>query len=134
MRSPAYRQVRQHHNNTMATRPPTTASSTYMAANAKKFQWKTIYPIYLNSKKSISEGRRMSKAYCVENPTLQGLFEGLKTFGLPCEVEVYSLLFCLFSPLFFSYLISSYLIFSSLPFSSLLLSSILFSFKHISNV
>eukprot|EP00026_Physarum_polycephalum_P009861 Phypoly_transcript_09998.p1 GENE.Phypoly_transcript_09998~~Phypoly_transcript_09998.p1 ORF type:complete len:134 (+),score=20.29 Phypoly_transcript_09998:926-1327(+) len=68
----------------MATRPQTTTTSTLPSTK----KWKIIYPCYLSSKRSANEGRQVPKEYCVENPTLQGMFEVLKTFGLPFEIEL----------------------------------------------
>jgi len=73
----------------MATKPQTT-TSTHLAATKK---WKIIYPCYLNSKKSFNAGRKIPKEYCVENPSMQGIVEGLKSIGLPCEIEVFISIF-----------------------------------------
>ncbi|CAH0407420.1 unnamed protein product [Chilo suppressalis] len=50
-------------------------------------RWICIYPAYINSKKSLAEGRKLSKAYCVENPTHQEIRDVLVTAGLHVGVE-----------------------------------------------
>ncbi|CAG9795083.1 unnamed protein product [Diatraea saccharalis] len=50
-------------------------------------RWICIYPAYLNSKKSLAEGRKLSKVYCVENPTHQEIRDVLVTTGLHVGVE-----------------------------------------------
>jgi len=32
--------------------------------------WNTIYPIYINSCRTKAEGRRISKEFCCDNPTI----------------------------------------------------------------
>lgn len=51
------------------------------------FRWICIYPAYLNSKKTLAEGRKLSKAYCVENPTHQEIRDVLVATGLHVGVE-----------------------------------------------
>lgn len=53
----------------------------------KIFRWICIYPAYLNSKKTLAEGRRLPKKYCVENPTHQEIRDVLVTTGLRVGVE-----------------------------------------------
>ncbi|XP_026322144.1 signal recognition particle 19 kDa protein [Hyposmocoma kahamanoa] len=50
-------------------------------------RWICIYPAYLNSKKTLAEGRRLPKKYCVENPTHQEIRDVLVTTGLRVGVE-----------------------------------------------
>ncbi|XP_041970816.1 signal recognition particle 19 kDa protein [Aricia agestis] len=50
-------------------------------------RWICIYPAYLNSKKTLAEGRRLSKDICVENPTHQEIRDVLATTGLRIGVE-----------------------------------------------
>jgi len=40
-----------------------------------------IYPVYINSKASLADGRRIATEQCVENPTLQEIMEVLKHLG-----------------------------------------------------
>lgn len=45
-------------------------------------RWVCIYPAYINSKKTLAEGRRISKGKCVENPTFQEIRDVLDAAGL----------------------------------------------------
>lgn len=51
------------------------------------FRWICIYPAYINSKKTIAEGRRISKDKSVENPTIPEIMEVLSTSGLKALPE-----------------------------------------------
>ena len=59
-----------------------------MESNTSTIKWKVIYPIYMNSKKTIAEGRRLPVNKGVENPTAVELYEVCKYLGLPTELEV----------------------------------------------
>ncbi|XP_013190367.1 signal recognition particle 19 kDa protein [Amyelois transitella] len=50
-------------------------------------RWICIYPAYLNSKKTLAEGRKLAKEYCVENPTHQEIRDVLLATGLHVGVE-----------------------------------------------
>jgi signal recognition particle subunit SRP19 len=50
--------------------------------------WKTIYPVYINTRKTIAEGRRVSRTYAADNPTLNDIAEVAKHFGLKAVVQV----------------------------------------------
>ena len=50
-------------------------------------RWVCIYPIYLNSKRSLAEGRKLAKDKCVENPTHQEIKDVLLAAGLQVGVE-----------------------------------------------
>ncbi|XP_021187545.3 signal recognition particle 19 kDa protein [Helicoverpa armigera] len=50
-------------------------------------RWICIYPAYLNSKKTLAQGRKLSKSYCVENPTHQEIRDVLVAAGLRVGVE-----------------------------------------------
>ncbi|KAI8424324.1 hypothetical protein MSG28_002873 [Choristoneura fumiferana] len=50
-------------------------------------RWICIYPAYLNSKKTLAQGRRLPKSSCVENPTHQEIRDVLVSTGLPVGVE-----------------------------------------------
>jgi len=54
----------------------------------EKKKWTVVYPVYLNSKKTCAEGRKIAKAKSVENPTAHDLAEACKLLGLQCELEV----------------------------------------------
>lgn len=46
-----------------------------------------IYPAYINSKKSLAQGRRVAKEKCIENPTHQEMRDVLVAAGLKVGVE-----------------------------------------------
>ncbi|BES95107.1 Signal recognition particle 19 kDa [Nesidiocoris tenuis] len=50
-------------------------------------RWICIYPAYLNSKKTIKEGRRVPKDKAVENPTHQEIRDVLSATGMKVGVE-----------------------------------------------
>jgi len=45
-------------------------------------RWICIYPIYINSKKTLVEGRRIPKEKAVENPTVQEIADIIADVGL----------------------------------------------------
>lgn len=51
------------------------------------YRWICIYPLYLNSKKTRAEGRKLPKEKCVENPTHQEVRDVLLAAGLKVGVE-----------------------------------------------
>lgn len=51
-------------------------------------QWQILYPAYIDSKKKISEGRRIPVSKCAERPTAQEMYDICKYLGLQCELEV----------------------------------------------
>ncbi|CAH1790121.1 unnamed protein product [Owenia fusiformis] len=50
-------------------------------------RWICVYPAYINSKKSISEGRRIPKELAVENPTYTEIRDICASSGLTLGVE-----------------------------------------------
>lgn len=50
-------------------------------------RWICIYPLYINSKKTLAEGRKLPKEKCVENPTAQEIRDVLVAAGLKVGVE-----------------------------------------------
>lgn len=56
--------------------------------NSSPNRWICIYPLYINSKKTLAEGRRIKKEKGVENPTSQEIFDILQHAGLNCKLEV----------------------------------------------
>jgi signal recognition particle subunit SRP19 len=53
-----------------------------------KARWICIYPAYLNSKKTLAEGRKIPAKLAVENPTLNEIKDVLVNAGLTIELEV----------------------------------------------
>lgn len=51
------------------------------------FRWICIYPAYINSKKSLAQGRKIAKEKCVENPTCQEMRDIIVAAGLKVGVE-----------------------------------------------
>lgn len=51
----------------------------------KKFQ--LIYPCYFDINRTHSQGRRMPKEFCVENPLAKTMGDYLKMIGMPCVLE-----------------------------------------------
>ncbi|XP_056637826.1 signal recognition particle 19 kDa protein [Diorhabda carinulata] len=50
-------------------------------------RWICIYPAYINSKKTLAQGRKICKEKCVENPTHQEIRDVLVAAGLKVGVE-----------------------------------------------
>eukprot|EP01095_Lingulamoeba_sp_RSL-Kostka_P000051 TRINITY_DN100_c14_g1_i1.p1 TRINITY_DN100_c14_g1~~TRINITY_DN100_c14_g1_i1.p1 ORF type:complete len:131 (+),score=42.39 TRINITY_DN100_c14_g1_i1:144-536(+) len=50
-------------------------------------KWQVIYPNYINSKKKKSEGRRIGKEKCCENPNLSEMKEICDHFNIPCVLQ-----------------------------------------------
>lgn len=57
-------------------------------SNIKK--WNIIYPVYINSKKTVAEGRRISTANACENPTCVEISDCCNYLKIPCVIEVSS--------------------------------------------
>lgn len=57
-------------------------------SHADPQRWICIYPLYINSKKTIVQGRRIIRSKAVENPTSQEIYDVIEHLGLPCKLEV----------------------------------------------
>ena len=55
--------------------------------NKKLQNWMMIYPLYLNSKKSISKGRLIPLSKCVDNPTTKEIAKVLSSGGFHIMLE-----------------------------------------------
>ncbi|XP_020281975.1 signal recognition particle 19 kDa protein [Pseudomyrmex gracilis] len=55
--------------------------------HSERERWVCIYPIYLNSKRSLADGRKLAKDKCVENPTHQEIRDVLLAAGFTVGVE-----------------------------------------------
>ncbi|XP_062523305.1 signal recognition particle 19 kDa protein-like [Corticium candelabrum] len=51
-------------------------------------RWICIYPSYLNSRRSIPEGRKIPKDKAVDNPTCAEIRDVCISLGLNCDVEM----------------------------------------------
>ncbi|XP_013607924.1 PREDICTED: uncharacterized protein LOC106314627 [Brassica oleracea var. oleracea] len=60
--------------------------------NIKK--WVVMYPVYINSKKSVAEGRRISLSKACENPNCIEITDCCKHLKLPSAVEVKKKVIC----------------------------------------
>jgi hypothetical protein len=56
--------------------------------HSDKQRWKVIYPIYINSAKKVSEGRKLPKASCVERPSVYDIADMCTFLKLPYVIEV----------------------------------------------
>ena len=55
--------------------------------HSEKSRWVCIYPAYLNSKKTLAEGRKIPLKYAVENPTIGEIKDVLSNAGFQVELE-----------------------------------------------
>lgn len=55
--------------------------------HSEKSRWICIYPAYLNSKKTVAEGRKVPVKIAVENPTISEIKDVLVNAGFPVELE-----------------------------------------------
>jgi len=55
-------------------------------SNIKK--WMVLYPVYINSKKTIAEGRRISTSKACENPTCAEIGDCCNHLKVPFSIEV----------------------------------------------
>ena len=56
--------------------------------DVKHKDWKTIYPVYLNSKRTIKDGRRIPLERGIENPTANEIFDAMCAQGYILEDSV----------------------------------------------
>jgi signal recognition particle subunit SRP19 len=56
--------------------------------HSEKSRWICIYPAYINSRKKVSDGRRIPVNIAVENPTLAEMRDVLINAGLEVETEI----------------------------------------------
>lgn len=58
-------------------------------------EWCTLYPTYIDSSKTVAEGRRVGKEFCCEGPIAQEMAEVLVTkCHLAVAIEVRAVCFC----------------------------------------
>lgn len=50
-------------------------------------RWVVVYPCYINSKKSIAEGRKLSKEMCCENPLPAAMAQSAAKLGFQVAIE-----------------------------------------------
>ncbi|KAL1204324.1 Signal recognition particle 19 kDa protein [Cardamine amara subsp. amara] len=51
-------------------------------------KWVVVYPVYINSKKTVAEGRRISLSQACENPNCIEINDCCKHLKLKCAVEI----------------------------------------------
>lgn len=51
-------------------------------------RWIVIYPVYINSRKTVAEGRRITKPQAVDNPTCQEIQQVCVSLKLQSFIEV----------------------------------------------
>ncbi|KAK1616072.1 hypothetical protein QYE76_021589 [Lolium multiflorum] len=51
-------------------------------------KWKIIYPVYLNSKKTVAEGRRIATAKACPDPTCIEIADSCAYLKIPCAIEL----------------------------------------------
>ncbi|XP_022798645.1 signal recognition particle 19 kDa protein-like [Stylophora pistillata] len=54
---------------------------------ASKDRWIVVYPAYLNSRRTVQQGRRVPKEKAADNPTVYEIRDVCQSQGLNCEVE-----------------------------------------------
>jgi signal recognition particle subunit SRP19 len=55
--------------------------------NQKVARWVILYPAYIDAKKTLAEGRRISKLKAVENPTIQEIQQALTQLKIDFFIE-----------------------------------------------
>eukprot|EP01127_Copromyxa_protea_P020546 TRINITY_DN6895_c0_g1_i1.p2 TRINITY_DN6895_c0_g1~~TRINITY_DN6895_c0_g1_i1.p2 ORF type:complete len:142 (+),score=23.29 TRINITY_DN6895_c0_g1_i1:44-469(+) len=50
-------------------------------------RWVIVYPVYINARKTLQEGRKMPKIHCVDNPTCLEVQEVCLKLGLESYIE-----------------------------------------------
>ncbi|CAH3130652.1 unnamed protein product [Porites lobata] len=52
-----------------------------------KERWIIVYPAYLNSRRTVEQGRRVPKTKAADNPTVHEIRDVCQSQGLNCEIE-----------------------------------------------
>lgn len=58
------------------------------AQTARIKKWAILYPVYINSKKTIAEGRRISASKACENPTCIEIADCCQYLKIPHAIEI----------------------------------------------
>lgn len=58
------------------------------AQTARIKKWVILYPVYINSKKTIAEGRRISAGKACENPTCMEIADCCQYLKIPHAIEI----------------------------------------------
>lgn len=76
------------------------------------FRWICIYPAYINSKKTLAQGRRIAKEKAIEHPTHQEIRDVLVAAGMKVQYQSFIYTHCMKNsiylklPVFFARLVS----------------------------
>ncbi|KAJ7328178.1 signal recognition particle 19kDa [Desmophyllum pertusum] len=54
---------------------------------SSKDRWIVVYPAYLNSRRTVEQGRRVPKNKATDNPTVYEIRDVCQSQGLNCELE-----------------------------------------------
>ncbi|EFO19597.1 SRP19 protein [Loa loa] len=54
---------------------------------SEECKWICIYPLYMNSRKTIAQGRRVNKNKAVDSPTAQEIYDILSNAGMKVKLE-----------------------------------------------
>ncbi|XP_003373642.1 signal recognition protein [Trichinella spiralis] len=57
-------------------------------ASDNEARWASFYPVYINVKRTLRQGRRIPLAKAVENPTSQEIYEILKNAAFNVKLEL----------------------------------------------
>jgi len=95
--------------------------------NIKK--WTVFYPVYINSKKTVADGRRISLTNACENPTCVEISDCCAHLKLPNAVEVRAFCFCSFHFALFYGLVLLFIFFFIFFFHILFFSMLLTGLK-----
>lgn len=55
--------------------------------HSERARWIRIYPVYINSKKTLAGGRKLTKDKCIENPTAHEILDVLAATGFNVCLE-----------------------------------------------
>jgi signal recognition particle subunit SRP19 len=58
-----------------------------MSERQAEDKWICLYPLYIDISKSLSEGRKVPKAFACENPYASGIVKVIQDIPLPCGIE-----------------------------------------------
>jgi len=50
--------------------------------------WNSIYPVYLNSARSVKNGRRIPTQMAVQNPTVAEIIDAMTTLGFALDKDM----------------------------------------------
>jgi signal recognition particle subunit SRP19 len=51
-------------------------------------KWSVVYPVYINSRKTVAEGRRVAAGKACPDPTCAEIADCCSHLKIPCRIEV----------------------------------------------